>query len=74
VRVTRLLLAGYGSQETPARVVSSPSTSHTRDDCRHRARPGGFLLKEFTRLGSIERAGRGPLTINRSVLSVVLRD
>jgi CRP/FNR family cyclic AMP-dependent transcriptional regulator len=69
-----LLLAGYGSQETPARVVVKPSPATLATTVGTTRARVAFLMKKFKRLGFIERNGRGPLTIDRSLLSVVLRD
>ncbi len=71
---TLLLLARYGTQGQPARLV--PKISHetlaaTVGTTRARVK---FFLNKFKRLGFIECQGRNPLTINGSLLSVVLRE
>jgi CRP-like cAMP-binding protein len=69
-----LLLARYGTQDTPARLV--PKISHARlatmlGVTRRRVK---FLVDKFERLGFIECDGPVPLKINSSLLTVVLRD
>jgi len=69
-----LLLARYGKQDKPARVVPQISqetlaemigTTHSRVN---------FFLNKFKKLGFIDYNGDLPLKINSSLLSVVLHD
>ena len=71
---TLLLLAGYGKQERPARVV--PKISHEAlakmiGTTRSRV---SFFLDKFNKLGFIEYSSALPLKINSSLLRVVLHD
>jgi CRP/FNR family cyclic AMP-dependent transcriptional regulator len=69
-----LLLARYGKQDKPARVVPciSPETLAAMiGTTRSRVT---FFLNKFTKLGFIEYDGELPLTINSSLLRVVLHD
>jgi CRP/FNR family transcriptional regulator, cyclic AMP receptor protein len=68
-----LLLAHYGTRKT-ARVVPPISRARLAERIgatRPRVR---FLLNKFKKLGFIEYGSELPLTINRSLLSVVLHD
>lgn len=69
-----LLLARYGTQDTPARVV--PKISQARLATMIGATRGRvkFLVSKFKRLGFIECDGPVPLKINSSLLTVVLQD
>ena len=71
---TLLLLARYGTQDTPARAVPklSPDRLATMSGTT-RARVK-FFLHQFHKRGFIEYAGDLPLKINSSLLSVVLHD
>jgi CRP/FNR family transcriptional regulator, cyclic AMP receptor protein len=71
---TLLRLAGYGTQHPPARTVPriSPKTLAGRIGST-RARVLG-LLHKFKKLGFIDDDGETPLTINSSLLTVVLHD
>jgi CRP/FNR family cyclic AMP-dependent transcriptional regulator len=71
---TLLLLARYGKQDTPARVVPKISQETLAEMVgTTRSRVNHFLNK-FKRLGFIEYNGEIPLKINSSLLSVVLHD
>jgi CRP-like cAMP-binding protein len=68
-----LLLARYGSQDHPQRTlpsVSQETLAHMVGATRSRV---DVLMKKFERLGFID-GGRRSLTINDSLLSVVLHD
>jgi CRP-like cAMP-binding protein len=68
-----LVLARYGSQARPRRVVPTISPATLADMAgTTRARAGAFLTK-FKRLGFIEGGAAG-LTINPSLLTVVLSE
>jgi CRP/FNR family cyclic AMP-dependent transcriptional regulator len=69
-----LLLARYGKQDTPARVVpkiSQETLAKMVGTTRSRV---NFFLNKFKKLGFIEYDGEIPLKINSSLLSVVLHD
>jgi CRP/FNR family transcriptional regulator, cyclic AMP receptor protein len=69
-----LLLARYGTQDGPARLVpriSQVTLSKMVGTTRSRV---NFFLNKFKRLGFIEYDGQIPLKINNSLLSVVLHD
>jgi CRP/FNR family transcriptional regulator, cyclic AMP receptor protein len=71
---TLLLLARYGKQDRPARVVpriSQETLAKMVGTTRSRV---NFFLNKFKKLGFIEYDGELPLTINSSFLSVVLHD
>jgi CRP-like cAMP-binding protein len=71
---TLLLLARYGKQDKPARVVpkiSQATLAEMVGTTRSRVK---LLLKRFERLGFIEYHGEHPLKINSSLLSVVLHE
>jgi CRP/FNR family transcriptional regulator, cyclic AMP receptor protein len=71
---TLLLLARYGKRGKPVRVVPKISQETlARMVGTTRARVN-FFLKKFKKLGFIEYKGELPLTINNSLLSVVLHD
>jgi CRP-like cAMP-binding protein len=75
-RVARalLLLARYGKQDKPARVVpkiSQETLAEMTGTTRSRV---NFFLNKFRRLGFIEYDGDLPLRVNSSLLSVVLHD
>ncbi|MCX6545834.1 MAG: Crp/Fnr family transcriptional regulator [Acidobacteria bacterium] len=68
-----LLLARYGKQDVPTRVLPRMSQASLASMVgTTRSRVNGFLNK-FKRLGFIEDGGGG-ITINSSLLSVVLHD
>jgi CRP/FNR family cyclic AMP-dependent transcriptional regulator len=71
---TLLLLARYGKQDKPDRVVpkiSQETLAKMVGTTRSRV---NFFLNKFKRLGFIEYDGQIPLKINNSLLSVVLHD
>ena len=69
-----LLLARYGTPDKPARVVPTISQG-TLAEMVGTTRPRvNFFLNKFKRLGFIEYKGKFPLTINSSLLSVVLHE
>jgi CRP/FNR family transcriptional regulator, cyclic AMP receptor protein len=69
-----LLLARYGKQEAPARVVPKPSQETLAEMIGTTRSRVNFFLNKFKKLGFIEYDGDRPLTINASLLSVVLHD
>jgi CRP/FNR family cyclic AMP-dependent transcriptional regulator len=71
---TLLLLARYGKQDKPARVVprlSQETLAKMVGTTRSRV---NFFLNKFKRLGFIEYDGELPFKINPSLLSVVLHE
>jgi CRP/FNR family cyclic AMP-dependent transcriptional regulator len=71
---TLLLLARYGKQDRPVRVVpkiSQQTLAKMVGTTRSRV---NFFLNKFNKLGFIKYNGVRPVTINRSLLSVVLHD
>jgi CRP/FNR family transcriptional regulator, cyclic AMP receptor protein len=71
---TLLLLARYGNQDKPTRVVpmiSQETLANMVGTTRSRV---NFFLNRFKKLGFIDYTGESPLTINNSLLSVVLHD
>jgi CRP-like cAMP-binding protein len=69
-----LLLARYGKQDAPARIVpllSQETLAEMIGTTRSRV---NFFLNKFKKLGFIEYDGERPLKINSSLLSVVLHD
>ena len=71
---TLLLLARYGKQDEPARVVpkiSQETLAKMVGTTRSRV---NFFLNKFKRLDFIDYDGDVPLKINNSLLSVVLHD
>jgi CRP-like cAMP-binding protein len=69
-----LLLARYGKQDGPARMVpkiSQETLAKMVGTTRSRV---NFFLNKFKKLGFIEYNGEVPLKINGSLLSVVLHD
>src|SRR3989442_11359387 len=71
---TLLLLARYGKQQKPVRVVPKIS-QETLAEMIGTTRPRvNFFLNKFKRLGFIQYNGDIPLKINSSLLSVVLHD
>lgn len=69
-----LVLARYGMQEAPLRLVPRLSTAALAEMVGTTPARANFLLDKFDRLGFIDRRGKGPVTINSSLLGVVLRD
>jgi CRP-like cAMP-binding protein len=71
---TLLLLARYGKQEKPIRMVptiSQETLSEMVGTTRSRV---NFFLNKFRKMGFIEYEGERPIKINSSLLSVVLHD
>ena len=71
---TLLLLARYGKQDKPARVVPKISQETLAEMVGTTRSRVNFFLNKFKRLGFIEYNGEHPLKINSSLLSVVLHD
>ena len=69
-----LLLARYGKQDKPARVVPTISQETLADMIGTTRSRVNFFLNKFKKLGFIEYNGKIPLKINSSLLSVVLHD
>ena len=71
---TLLLLARYGKQDKPVRVVPRISQETLAEMIGTTRSRVNFFLNKFKRLGFIEYNGEIPLKINSSLLSVVLHD
>jgi CRP-like cAMP-binding protein len=71
---TLLLLARYGKQQKPIRVVPRISQETLADMVGTTRSRVNFFLNKFKKLGFIEYDGEQPITINSSLLSVVLHD
>jgi CRP/FNR family transcriptional regulator, cyclic AMP receptor protein len=71
---TLLLLARYGKQDKPARVVPRVSQETLAEMVGTTRSRVNFFLNKFKKLGFIEYDGELPLKINSSLLSVVLHD
>ena len=71
---TLLLLARYGKQDKPVRVVPKVSQATLAEMVGTTRSRVNFFLNKFKRLGFIEYNGENPLKINSSLLSVVLHD
>ena len=71
---TLLLLARYGKQDKPARVVPKISQKTLAEMVGTTRSRVNFFLNKFKRLGFIDYHGELPLKINSSLLSVVLHD
>jgi len=71
---TLLLLARYGKQDKPARVVPRISQETLAEMVGTTRSRVNFFLNKFKKLGFIEYDGELPLKINSSLLSVVLHD
>ena len=69
-----LLLARYGKQATPGRAVPKVSQETLAEMIGTTRSRVNFFMNKFKRLGFIEYGGDRPLTINSSLLSVVLHD
>jgi CRP-like cAMP-binding protein len=69
-----LLLARYGKQDRPARVVPPLSQETLAEMIGTTRSRVNFFLNKFKKLGFIEYDGVLPLKINNSLLSVVLHD
>jgi CRP-like cAMP-binding protein len=71
---TLLLLAHYGKEEKPIRVVPQLSQETLAEMVGTTRSRVNFFLNKFKKLGFIEYDGETPITINKSLLSVVLHD
>jgi CRP-like cAMP-binding protein len=71
---TLLLLARYGKQDKPARMVPRLSQETLAEMIGTTRSRVNFFLNKFKRLGFIEYDGELPLKVNSSLLSVVLHD
>jgi CRP/FNR family cyclic AMP-dependent transcriptional regulator len=71
---TLLLLARYGKQDKPARMVPKISQETLAEMIGTTRSRVNFFLNKFKRLGFIEYDGEMPVKINSSLLSVVLHD
>jgi CRP/FNR family cyclic AMP-dependent transcriptional regulator len=71
---TLLLLARYGKQDKPARLVPKISQETLAEMVGTTRSRVNFFLNKFKKLGFIEYNGGLPLKINSSLLSVVLHD
>jgi CRP/FNR family transcriptional regulator, cyclic AMP receptor protein len=71
---TLLLLAGYGTEGTPTRVLPTLSQETLAEMIGSTRSHVNFFLNKFKRLGFVTYRGQGPLSINSSLLSVVLHD
>ncbi|HYM21736.1 MAG TPA: Crp/Fnr family transcriptional regulator [Vicinamibacterales bacterium] len=69
-----LLLARYGEQDRPSRVVPRISQGTLAEMIGSTRSRVNFFLNKFKRLGFIDYDGEQPLKINSSLLSVVLHD
>jgi CRP-like cAMP-binding protein len=69
-----LLLARYGKQDRPVRVVPKISQETLADMVGTTRSRVNLFLNKFKRLGFIEYDSERPLKINSSLLSVVLHD
>ncbi len=67
-----LLLARYGEQDRPLRIIPRVSQETLAGIIGTRQSRVNFFMKKFRKLGFI--GGRGALTINTSLLSVVLHN
>jgi CRP/FNR family transcriptional regulator, cyclic AMP receptor protein len=71
---TLLLLARYGKQDKPVRLVPRISQETLAEMVGTTRSRVNFFLNKFKKLGFIEYEGELPLKINSSLLSVVLHD
>jgi CRP/FNR family cyclic AMP-dependent transcriptional regulator len=71
---TLLLLARYGKQARPTRVVPQISQETLAEMVGTTRSRVNFFLNKFRKLGFIEYDGKLPIKINNSLLSVVLHD
>ena len=71
---TLLLLARYGKQDKPARMVPKISQETLAEMIGTTRSRVNFFLNKFKKLGFIEYEGELPVKINSSLLSVVLHD
>lgn len=69
-----LLLARYGKQHKPMRLVPRISQETLAEMVGTTRSRVNFFLNKFKKLGFIEYSGELPMTINSSLLSVVLHD
>ena len=69
-----LLLARYGKQDRPVRVVPRLSQETLAEMIGTTRSRVNFFLNKFKKLGFIEYDGELPLKVNSSLLSVVLHD
>jgi CRP/FNR family cyclic AMP-dependent transcriptional regulator len=69
-----LLLARYGKQDRPARVVPRISQETLAEMIGTTRSRVNFFLNKFKKLGFIEYDGDLPVRVNSSLLSVVLHD
>ena len=69
-----LLLARYGKQDKPVRVVPRVSQETLAEMIGTTRSRVNFFLNKFKKLGFIEYDGELPLKVNSSLLSVVLHD
>ncbi len=71
---TLLLLARYGKQEKPIRMVPQISQETLAEMVGTTRSRVNFFLNKFKKLGFIDYDGELPIRINKSLLSVVLHD
>ncbi len=71
---TLLLLARYGTQAIPVRMVPKISQDTLAEMVGTTRSRVNFFLNKFKKLGFIEYSGELPIKINNSLLSVVLHD
>lgn len=71
---TLLLLARYGGEDKPAKLVPKISQETLAEMIGTTRSRVNFFLNKFKKLGFIEYDGELPLKINSSLLSVVLHD
>jgi CRP-like cAMP-binding protein len=71
---TLLLLARYGTQAVPVRMVPKISQDTLAEMVGTTRSRVNFFLNKFKKLGFIEYRGTLPIKINNSLLSVVLHD
>jgi CRP/FNR family cyclic AMP-dependent transcriptional regulator len=71
---TLLLLARYGKQAKPVRMVPQISQETLAEMIGTTRSRVNFFLNKFKKLGFIEYNGKTPVKINSSLLSVVLHD
>jgi CRP-like cAMP-binding protein len=71
---TLLLLARYGKQAKPTRMVPQIAQETLAEMVGTTRSRVNFFLNKFRKLGFIEYEGEAPIKINGSLLSVVLHD
>jgi CRP/FNR family cyclic AMP-dependent transcriptional regulator len=71
---TLLLLARYGTDDAPIRLLPTVSQETLAEMIGSTRSHVNFFLNKFRRLGFVAYKGQGPLSINSSLLSVVLHD